>query len=50
MSLLAHAGPLPVEELLPVVLIVFALGLPAIRAKAKARVARVRNRGDSGHG
>jgi hypothetical protein len=45
---IAHLGPLPVEEMLPAGLIVLALGVPAIRARAKATFARARSRRDDG--
>jgi adenine/guanine phosphoribosyltransferase-like PRPP-binding protein len=38
--LIAHVGPFPVEELLPAGVIALAVGIPFVRAKAKARLTR----------
>ena len=45
MFVLAHVGPVPVEELLPGAVIAFAFGVPALRARARAIRMRRRRAG-----
>jgi hypothetical protein len=44
LTVVAHIGPVPVEDLLGGCMIALAVGVPAVRAKAKARLSR---RGDA---
>jgi hypothetical protein len=47
LTVLAHLGPLPIEELLATCVIAFTIGAPVMRAKAEAALSRARSRGDS---